>query len=121
MGLDATISEGCKDLKFVNIYQEPLTILAVLENGVLTFSLCLGDEAECAEQTSAEQTSAEQANAEQTDVAQTDAGQNDTGQADTVQDGTQTSQTVTVNAGEPAEQEERGPAFEYSQESQEAA
>lgn len=126
VGLDATISEGRKDLKFVNIYQEPLTILAVSENGVLTVSLCLGDEVESAEQADTEQadagqTSAEQIDAVQTDAEQTDAVQTDAGQADTVQDGTQTSQTVTVNAGEPAEQEERGPAFENPQETQEAA
>ena len=44
VGLDATISEGHKDLKFVNSYGEPLTILAETNGGVLTVSLRLGTE-----------------------------------------------------------------------------
>lgn len=44
VGLDATISEGRKDLKFVNPYREPLTILAETNEGVLTVSLRLGIE-----------------------------------------------------------------------------
>lgn len=44
IGLDATISEGYKDLKFINPYQEPLTILAETEEGVLSVSLKLGVE-----------------------------------------------------------------------------
>lgn len=43
-GLDATISEGYKDLRFVNTYQEPLTILAATADGILTVSLQLGEE-----------------------------------------------------------------------------
>lgn len=38
-GLDATIAENAKDLKFVNIYSKPLVISAVTEDGVLTVSL----------------------------------------------------------------------------------
>lgn len=41
-GLDATISEGYKDLRFVNPYQEPLIILAETNEGILTVSLKLG-------------------------------------------------------------------------------
>ena len=46
VGLDATISEGHKDLKFVNPYSEPLTILAETNEGVLTVSIRLGTEAQ---------------------------------------------------------------------------
>lgn len=42
-GLDATIAENSKDLKFVNIYSKPLTIIAVTEDGKLTVSLKLTD------------------------------------------------------------------------------
>lgn len=43
VGLDATISEGYKDLKVRNIYQEPLTIvMETTADGVLTASLYLG-------------------------------------------------------------------------------
>lgn len=38
-GVDATIAEGSKDLKFENIYAKPLVITAVAEDGVLTVSL----------------------------------------------------------------------------------
>lgn len=38
-GLDATIAENAKDLKFRNIYSRPLILSAVTENGVLTVSL----------------------------------------------------------------------------------
>ena len=38
-GLDATIAENVKDLKFVNVYSKPLVISAVTEDGVLTVSL----------------------------------------------------------------------------------
>lgn len=38
-GLDATIVEGSKDLKFVNPYPQPLTISATASNGTLTISL----------------------------------------------------------------------------------
>lgn len=41
-GLDATISEGYKDLKFVNIYGEPLIIQADAREGCITVSLWLG-------------------------------------------------------------------------------
>lgn len=44
-GLDATIAGNSKDLKFTNIYAQPLTISAVAEDGVLTVSLKLGDAA----------------------------------------------------------------------------
>lgn len=40
-GLDATISEGRKDLKFVNPYGRPLTIEAVAEGGNITVTLTL--------------------------------------------------------------------------------
>lgn len=43
-GLDATISEGYKDLKFVNPYQQPLTILVEDNEGILTVSLYLDRE-----------------------------------------------------------------------------
>lgn len=38
-GLDATIAENAKDLKFVNIYSKPLVISAATEEGVLKISL----------------------------------------------------------------------------------
>ena len=44
-GLDATISEGRKDLKFVNPYQEPLLIQASAQEGVLTVTLIAGEAA----------------------------------------------------------------------------
>lgn len=40
-GLDATIAGNSKDLKFVNIYTEPIIISAVTENGKLTVELKL--------------------------------------------------------------------------------
>ncbi len=40
-GLDATIAGNSKDLKFVNIYGEPIIISAVTENGKLTVELKL--------------------------------------------------------------------------------
>ena len=42
-GLDATISEGYKDLRFVNIYDKPLKIQVDCKEGVLTVSLWLGE------------------------------------------------------------------------------
>lgn len=42
-GLDAAISEGRKDLKFVNPYDKPLTVWTVTEEGGLTVSLVLGE------------------------------------------------------------------------------
>ena len=38
-GLDATIAEGTKDLKFVNVYAKPLVINATTQDGVLTVTL----------------------------------------------------------------------------------
>lgn len=38
-GIDATIAEGSKDLKFKNIYTKPLEIQAITEGGVLTVTL----------------------------------------------------------------------------------
>ena len=43
-GLDATISEGYKDLRFVNPYQQPLTIMVEDNEGILTVSLYLDRE-----------------------------------------------------------------------------
>lgn len=43
LGLDATIAGTAKDLKFTNIFSQPLTILAQVEDGVLTVSLQLGE------------------------------------------------------------------------------
>lgn len=40
-GLDATIAGNSKDLKFVNIYAEPIIIFAVTDNGKLTVELKL--------------------------------------------------------------------------------
>ncbi|MCI8511857.1 MAG: VanW family protein [Lachnospiraceae bacterium] len=42
VGLDATISEGRKDLKFINPYKRPLTILARTDETGITVSLFLG-------------------------------------------------------------------------------
>lgn len=75
-GLDATISEGYKDLKFVNPYQESLTILAAADEGILTVTLQLG----VGEQ---EQTEPDTDNAEQ-DQAEPDT---DNGEQDQVEIG----------------------------------
>lgn len=90
-GLDATISEGYKDLKFVNIYHEPLTILAETDEGVLTVSLRLG-------------------------VAQEDIAEDNTNEGME-----QTSQEVIENQNETTENEVVGPASELVEEPQEAA
>ena len=46
-GLDATISEGYLDLKFINPYDEPIQILSSAENGHLTVTIqYLNDETE---------------------------------------------------------------------------
>lgn len=45
-GLDATIAENAKDLKFVNIYSKPLVISATTQDGVLTVSLSFEKEAQ---------------------------------------------------------------------------
>lgn len=86
VGLDATISEGHKDLKFINIYQEPLTILTTAEDRTLTVSLQLHVEKQ------------------------------DTECAGTMQDGEESSQTITDNSSEPIKNEEIGPAFGIPQE-----
>ncbi len=44
-GLDATIAEGTKDLKFVNIYTKPLVITATTQDGILTVTLDFQNEA----------------------------------------------------------------------------
>lgn len=80
VGLDATISEGRKDLKFINPFGEPLMILAETNEGVLTVSLRLGTE-------------------EQNTV------QDNTGQG-----AEQTSQQDADNQNEPIENEVVGPA-----------
>lgn len=90
-GLDATISEGYKDLKFINPYQEPLTILAETDEGVLTVSLRLG----IVEQ--------------------------DTAEDNTNEGVEQTSQEVAENQNEAAENEVAGPASELMEEPQETA
>lgn len=46
VGLDATISEGQKDLRFANIYQEPLRISVETNEGTLSVSLYLGEESQ---------------------------------------------------------------------------
>lgn len=38
-GMDATVAGNAKDLKFVNIFNEPIQIYAVADNGVLTVAL----------------------------------------------------------------------------------
>lgn len=91
-GLDATISEGYKDLKFINPYQEPLTILAETDEGVLTVSLRLG-------------------------VVE----QEDTSEDNTNEGMEQTLQEVTENPNEAAENEVVGPASELVEEPQETA
>lgn len=40
VGMDATISGSAKDLKFTNIFAEPIQIQASAENGVLTVAIC---------------------------------------------------------------------------------
>lgn len=40
VGMDATISENIKDLKFTNTFDEPIQICAVANDGVLTISIC---------------------------------------------------------------------------------
>ena len=44
-GVDATIAEGSKDLKFKNIYAKPLVISATTENGLLTVTLDFAQDA----------------------------------------------------------------------------
>lgn len=88
VGLDATISEGRKDLKFVNPYHEPLTIYATSEDGILTVSLYLDKEEEHENQSS------------------------------TSQDEEQTTQTIAEDSAEPIEKEEVGPAFGIPKETQ---
>lgn len=91
-GLDATISEGYKDLKFINPYQEPLTILAETDEGVLTVSLRLG-------------------------IVE----QEDTSEDNTNEGMEQTLQEVTENPNEAAENEVVGSASELVEEPQETA
>ena len=52
-GLDATISEGYLDLKFINPYDEPIQILASAENGALTVTIQYYDESKAQEETKA--------------------------------------------------------------------
>ncbi len=57
VGMDATISEGYKDLKFVNIYHSPLIIESTYGEGILTVSLWLGEiQNETTEEVPTEQT-----------------------------------------------------------------
>ena len=85
-GLDATISEGYKDLKFINPYQKPLTILTDNRDGLLTVSLYLDRESqeeaetENAEAWAEEQQNEEQQNEEQQNEEQQDEGQQNEGQ-----------------------------------------
>ena len=88
VGLDATISEGRKDLKFVNPYHEPLIILATSKEGCLTVSLCLDKE------------------------------EQHESQSNTNQDEEQTAQTIAENQDKPTENEEIGPAFGIPKETQ---
>ena len=78
-GLDATISEGYKDLKFINPYQKPLTILTDNRDGLLTVSLYLDreirEEAENAEAWVEGQQNEEQQNEGQQNEGQQNEGQ----------------------------------------------
>lgn len=57
VGMDATISEGSKDLRFTNIYSSPLIIECTYGDGILTVSLWLGEiQEETTEEIPAEQT-----------------------------------------------------------------
>ena len=64
VGLDATISEGHKDLKFVNPYQEPLLIQASAQEGNLTVTLIRGEAAIAEIQAEAEAQAAAEAEAQ---------------------------------------------------------
>ena len=83
-GLDATISEGYKDLKFINPYQKPLTILTDNRDGLLTVSLYLDreirEEAENAEAWVEGQQNEGQQNEEQQNEEQQNEGQQNEGQ-----------------------------------------
>lgn len=59
VGLDATISEGYKDLKFTNPYDDPITIQAVLDETGITVSLLWDTPEEVVEQPSEEETDSE--------------------------------------------------------------
>ncbi len=96
-GLDATISEGYKDLKFINPYQKPLTILTDNRDGLLTVSLYLDreirEEAENAEAWVEGQQNEEQQNE----------GQQNEGQQNEDQQNEERQGTGTETAGEMKE------------------
>ncbi len=73
VGLDATISEGRKDLKFVNPYQEPLLIQASAQEGNLTVTLIRGDAAIAEIQAAAAAEAEAQAAAEAQEAAEAEA------------------------------------------------
>lgn len=90
-GLDATISEGYKDLKFINPYQKPLTILTDSRDGLLTVSLYLDREIQ--EEAETENTEAwveGQQNEKQQNEEQQNEGQQNEDQQNEKQQGTGT-------------------------------
>lgn len=109
-GLDATISEGYKDLKFINPYQKPLTILTDNRDGILTVSLYLDRETqEGAEPGNAEaqgegQQNEEQQNEEQQGTGTETAGEMKEGPGNTKAAGTETP-AESAETEKPAEEE----------------
>lgn len=101
IGLDATISEGSKDLQFVNIYSEPLILSVKTDEGALTASLYLG---EAPEEVWAEQEAEQEAVSETVESAEQEAEQGTVSEA-VESAGQEAEQGVVSEAVESAGQE----------------